>query len=810
MRLNLCTAACRTLLGVVTAVTAVGAPTATGPATAPADTEADRPDARIAEQYQFAEGLRSRGYLDLAVAEYKKLVDNAPTSEHAPMACYNWARSLQGLGRHDDAVAVFERLRRTYPTHDIGHEAAIGAARILLKQDKLDEAVALLLAARKNGSVPPPVLEAIDYYLGDIAFKQDDVKTALRYLAPLAAKPLEPSFDYRVYARLTLGYLHRKLDRPNAARRYFESLLADGGVPKAVLEESLVQAANLAYTQSHYADAGAYYTRIVEEFPDGRFFKKAAESLCWSLYQAGNHAELDTLLRSPRFRAAEPVAALRYVDGLNLKAMDRHEQALAAFDAALGGDCTPAVRLQADYEAIECLYVLNRYDACLKRSETFVATHLGSELAPHVDFIRGQCLIELNQTGEARKVFRRLLEQQGEDWQHAEDAVRILADLSRRDGDSEEAAAYYRQLAEKATPDRRAALFLRAAECEMARGDPAAALPDFLAVTESTPTPDQRATALFKIAEIHTLKQDYPAGIAVLDELLRDFPDADHTAEALRLRGVLHYNLERYTEAITDLRACLDRTNAAGRATAQLHLVYALWAAHEEKDALALLPKLLADTEFDRASLDPALLEVFGRRYIALNKYDAATRCFSILREHSDTGYQVSGLIGLGHMHLTKGKYDEAVEWLLQAKNTSHDMPEKRGNALSLLGETLALQGRSDEALLIYKEALELNFENVAAKARTRLGIARLHVKNKAYAEALPFAISVFVLFDDPRYTPEAMLLAMEIFLLQDRTDDAGNTYNELSERYPAALASFRNREENKPIFDTLESHARR
>jgi len=111
------------------------------------------------------------------------------------------------------------------------------------------------------------------------------------------------------------------------------------------------------------------------------------------------------------------------------------------------------------------------------------------------------------------------------------------------------------------------------------------------------------------------------------------------------------------------------------------------------------------------------------------------------------------------------------------------------------------LANRHDRAVTRFQDCLRLPESHGEPATRARTGLAELFRLEKHPDQALQQAVSAFVLGDDPRYTPKAMLLAAVILLEQHKTAEAVTTWSELEQRYPAFAGTHRADAALAPLF---------
>jgi tetratricopeptide (TPR) repeat protein len=133
---------------------------------------------------------------------------------------------------------------------------------------------------------------------------------------------------------------------------------------------------------------------------------------------------------------------------------------------------------------------------------------------------------------------------------------------------------------------------------------------------------------------------------------------------------------------------------------------------------------VLRDAEPSTAS-DPAMLRAWGQVYLAREQWADAIRSFTEAHKVDPTNREIT--LGLAVAYSRAGRVDDALRLY------SEELARKPDESVyDSIGEILASQGKSDEAIENYHQALKLNSKFVAAK----LNLAKVLFDTKRYEEA--------------------------------------------------------------------------
>ncbi len=769
------------------------------------DTSAiDLNQTRAEEQFQFAEGLRQREFYDLAAREYEKVVTDFSTSDKVPNANYFQAECLWRLGDTEKAIALLDELRTRYQDQAIGQRALIKLATILFETGKLKYASQLLRYAYETPIFKGEVRESVIYYLGVIAVKDEQFPEATSLFSEIVSKKPTEAHAYHPYALLQLGYLNLNLGRSDQASRYFDRLSENAHVPEPVVEEALFQRGEIAYLKGNYLTAAESYTRLLHDYPEGRFLDNAWLKRNRSYLNLRNYQKIIDLF-SERTAQDLPVSdESLYIHGLALVNLGYCQQAEAVLHDLTSRFPESDYQVYAEYELIQCHFNGKSFDDGLARIKIFKEKFDDSKLISDVYFLEGQLLLNMDRLTTAVQALEAGLARFGAPWAYYDDAAVALGDTYRKLKEYKKAAeSYMKLLISNSYAHPAQALFL-AAHSESLAGDGLAAFSAYEWIIRDYRQSSEAPLALLAMAEIRIRDRAYADAIEILQRYFVEFSEHESAIKAIYLRGMVYYAIEEFDAAVSDLREFVGKTAShenIDHNQAKLILVYSLWESKNEKEGLEIFAEILQGDEQGRKAIAPYFLDAAAIRFIDLNNFRMAENCLTLMKENSDPKVGFLGMIGLGKIALKKGDLDAAEKLFYDLKIKTRKFPAIRGLTLSYLGETLRLLGRADEAHIAFQEALKLEINEDYARIQVRLGLARLYFEQQNLDEALRFAISVFVLFNDRELTPRAMLLAVQILAQQGKENEAKTTYDELEERYPAALAYFRSREDSRTLF---------
>ena len=792
------------------AVPAAAAPAPVRPAT-PSPSVPAPPAPAPEELYRLAEGLLSRDFHDLARQEFQRFLDCYPEHALAPQAMLGLAESWRAEGKTTEALDVLDNFRRRWPNHEKAAAAALLKGEVLLEQGRTADAEAYFRDLAANG--PPAAREAAAYSLAREWVRQDKLAPARDAFAKLAAQPLDPACPFRAHALFGLAALAQKQGDLAAAAAAYQKLAEETKAPPALREESLFRLGELAFWHGDYAAAATAYGRQLSEHPNGPL-AAAAKRRAWAEFNRGDHAAALAAVQVWRTRfgdAADPEMA--YLNAAALAGAGRLPEALDAIRGLLAkpASLTGDFRRLARYQEAWCLWRLERSPETVACTRAFLTDFSGAPETADIRFFLGDSLLRQNDATAGLAELRAAVAAAATGWLFAPLAAERLAGSLEAAGQTAAAAAAVRDLARKASPAKRPDLLLRAGRLARRAGDAEAAIADLEQVRRDYPaTVAASHAAALELVELYAETQRYPQAEALL-KILQAQGGAD--LAALRVfSGFLRVAREDYAGAEQQLRALLAEPGLppAAAGAARFYLAVALLEQRRDPEALELFSALLQAPENARPVFSDTLLLRLEQTFFDHGRdADSETICRLLLARGAGRPAAVSARLRLARLLLARQQITVAgqtVEELLAlpvaaAPGQPGLTPAQRAEALVLGGELDRLANRADRAVTRFQECLRLPECRGEPATRARTGLAEIFRAEKHPDQALQQAVSAFVLGDDPRYTPKAMLLAVQLLLEQKKKGEAVTTWAELEQRYPAFAGAHRADADLAPLF---------
>ncbi len=746
----------------------------------------------IDEQMRLADGLMKRGHLDLAIREYQALIKRFPESELVADAFSQLGEALAQKGDMDGAYKIYREFLKRFPGVPTRDMVRIRYAKWLFESSREKDrsiAVNILKGYAQNGRTEL-LREAAMYNLAKTLARDNARENSVDLFEILAGKPVtsDRGHIYRVFAHLELAFIYREDGKHEEALAVLGDILDSDTAPEDVLNTALQLHAAILLDRKDYAGAVEAYEKLALLFPDSEPGRRALLGRLEALFLAGRHdriiADAEKLLEDAESNLSD-LHRIKYIYGKSCARLEFFEKAVKAFKEVLRDAEDESLVLDA---ACDYLRVLVKQDMSRKynseidrfmsdnRFDDPARDRLISIVLPFLSPEKQTDILQ-NAVDDARSMDMKAYFQ-----------LRLAGELKSQKQYKKAVSAYRQaQLSEgRESPD----AVYGTAECLESMGRESEALEMYADIERKFPGSAHAKRAIFNSALIH-LNRDAgsPRSMELLEKLLDSSgeDDVQLRASALFYLGCISFHRSKMQNAEEFFlkAATMDPVSEALKINAELYLGWSLLKQDKTNQAMKLFDRL-RDTEGLLNAAHPELAATLGRAYLEMKEYRRAGEIFQHLYDRNSPKLKQQALIGFADIFIAEGKSGRAIDVLREAEKIKGD-PVLNCRAAVRLGELLHARGKSNEALFFFQKTVEAPADKFFA-AKARLGLAGIMAGNKdreSIETAGRYAMSVFVLSDDPELAREAMLLSIRISLELGEKDKAQETFNELKKRYP-------------------------
>ncbi len=736
-----------------------------------------------AAQMRFADGLYSREMYELAVREYLVLVREAPGYEKRDTVYFRVAECYRQLGQYPAADAFYRRCLSEYPDSPLRDRAAYRRAELKVRDGNLLEAVNRLRAFLEDDP-PADYAAPARYYLGYSLKRlqiRDDARKQLR--AVLQDYPDSP---FAAYAAIELADMLRSAEEPALAQAAALLDRAEELAPTPrVKAEALFQRAELAYAQSHFGDAAEAYLRLLDEFPGDFRAGEAGLQAAWSLIKAETRPVRAQALAEERLPDAAPEdrPAWLYLKANAHRLQEEWYSAAEAYDDLLSDAADHELAPAAAYEAALVATERGEHADVLERLD---GVPVDPAVRADAHWLQAEAARALDRLQTARDHYRAIWRESAESTRAPAAGLRLARLLA--DGDPRAAADLYIEFAGRYPDhDQAPAALRRSASLYREAGALAAAADAWQTFLERYPEAEGRLEAgLQRALTLIRLEKPGQADRA-LEAIREEAAGAPLGAEILYWQGVLADQQGQTVKSTRLLREALDHDPAPDLAARIQYRLSAVLLRRGEREAAADIVQALVDSGRTE-DMPPNLLAWLARNRLEKGAPASAERAAAALLANADEAAwtPIAGWL-LGQSLQAQGRNEDAIEAYRQAVQAETPPTRETLEARLALGELLLARGQSEAAGRHIEAAVEAaaDDEGSGLRARGLMLLARRHAAGDDLDAAARTWMSVAVLYDDPELSPEALYRAARAFDSLNRPERRQSALEELRSRYP-------------------------
>ena len=756
--------------------------------------EISSPDRRA-----FADGLMSRGLIQLALPEYRALAAKADTPDR-DVVLYRLAECERQAGNLDAAGKVCGELLSKYPKSPMASRARLTRGLILKTAGKFAEAASILDELATDTASPAELTATAMYHAAEARENSGNRKGAEARYAELLKRAAAPGAKASVkelgaYAELRIAALHALDDTPEARADALARYNAIGAKPFSprIGAEALFQSAALLYRMDKFAESAARYADLAAKYPKDERVANSRLPAAWANYRAGRYADALSAVKALAETPGPEQLDAAYLRANALAQLGQRKEYVAAYDALLALPAAAKARdtmRGARYERLVVLFKDGQFQQVLDDAARFS----NPPDAVLDDFIWLQAQAAEALKDEARAVqFYRMLSERRPDSRLAPDALYRLAYRLQGQQNWLEASRAYLSLAKSFPSNAHVPQALYSSGfCLAKAGKSAEAIRDWNDLIARFPNDSAVPDARFQKAMVEIKSNLTREAASDLDELLAQpaKAHASRLAEVHFWRAHLCYDAKELQPAEKHLRSCLNfKPSDEIREEASFLLGLALQAQGREAEAAACFQPLLsapASAKFTDDRLAWLSEFQFSRGQYASAR-DAAKELASrkTTREWIQAGHTLAG-----RAHAALSETNAAIE----AFRLAADSPARTkysSEAALRLGELLVGKGDANslaEAADYFGAAVARasSPELAAVRAKAYFALADCTARRGQKEAAARYYMAVALLFDDKDIVPKALEMAEKLYGELGFTREAAAAKAERETRYPA------------------------
>lgn len=535
------------------------------------------------------------------------------------------------------------------------------------------------------------------YQIGYIHYKLGDYERAIQELEKLD----EPD-EYYQSAMITLGDAFIKTGNKQSARNaFFRASKLD--FDPELKEEGLFNYAKLSYELEFHQVALDAVQEYLSTYPNSPKSEEAKTLLAEVLLSTKNYrAAVDVLDGIERKSEAAKAAyqKVTYYRGLEYYNERAFENAISMFMRSEAHRHDEEIYALAIYWKAEAMYEVRKYKEAVQNFNRFLQLPAArqTDVYHYANYALAYAAYRNENYSTAANYFERFLSggRDGIDLNTRNDAIARAADSYFGMRNYSRALSYYDRLIKSGAQNQDYALFQRGI-IQGLQGNTDAKIATLRSVVEKYPKSNYADDVAFEIPYTYFLLGKYDEAISGLEKMVEQYPRSSYVPRALMTIGLVQYNQNKSDEALKTFQRVVSQYPTTD----------------EAKQALSSIENIYLDRNDAAGYIRYATSTNIGN--LSTAEQDAHT--FAVARTLFD-----------------RGNWQGAVE-AVNAYFDKFPKPINEKHARFIRGESYANLGKDQEALHDFN--VIMNDWTSAYTERTLLSVARLHLRNKAYNEAV-------------------------------------------------------------------------
>ncbi len=764
----------------------------------------------------------------LSPAPQSRAYPQQKAAESREAEAFYVARKAFDDGFYDVCLSLLSRFNQNYPFSSRKAEAELLSGQCLFYQGKYQDALSVLDALLSNPQLSGPVEDALFYWIGETHFKSKNFLKAREYYRRVADK--YQSSRYYPASLYSLGWCSFEEGRFNDA---FEQFTAASRLPSAdivtrseaafkaleclynlrdyrSLSEGIAAwkkaypaderkkayldyyAAEADYYQGRYREACSGYSAVLSGHAPAQLQALASLGSGWAYLKMKNTE-----------KSGQGFSAVRVeeLDGPNTEILLLGKAALAAERGDNGGalniygelltrSSDRNVRAQACLGKGDALYAMSRFGDAVSVYEEGLKEY-GDAVQPEIkDKFQYGLAWSLLKEGEFRRAIGAFssIAAASSDNLVKVGALCQVGDAYQDSGEYMKAFDTYRRIL-KEYPDSVYNDYVRyqSGLALMKSSDYEGAVTAFKIAKNDYPSSTLQDEISYALGLAYFQKEDYLPAAETLRAFLSGFRESGIRQDALYLLGSALFNQGKYREAQDIFREIIRQYPSDGVLVqkCEYEIADCFYQMGDEKEAMARFNALRS--KYPDSTLTPEVIWWLGEYYYRHGDAVMSRRYFSALAsDFSSSSLAPAAYYYIGTIDEEEGKYEEAIGNF--RKLIDKGRSDMAGNASVAVADIYARQGKTGEAMKLYKEILA-DYPHMAGLVFPRIGDLSLLAGNKeeallSYRQALKCVSS--------KEMPEIHFKLADILQTEGKEEEAGAEFMKIYALYPDSAVSLK------------------
>ncbi|KJJ83277.1 hypothetical protein OMAG_002852 [Candidatus Omnitrophus magneticus] len=742
------------------------------------------------EEFEFANGLLSRGMYGMAHDAYKKFIDTYPESSFAMAAYIRLGESSFFDKKYEAAKDIFQNFLAKYPSSESTLEAQFRLAESCFFLKDYDTAKEYFIRL-KEPATPVSLREASLYYLGTIYFKENSNNNAVEIFEAFLKE--FPSSEYAPYSALTLGNIHIKSgDTTNAVRAYQEALNTTN---VSLASQANFKIAEAYYLAGNYTESEKFYKKIAvsDNAGDNTITEKAIAGLVASLFNAEEYEKVIQITQEllPKVTTPGIKSTVEFILANSLLYTNKFNDAIKAYDSINKQYPDTDIAKKSAVNSAWAFYKTGDYTTTLARANDLSASY--PTFRDEAVFLKAKTLLSMKDKNGALAAYNEISENY-KNSKFYKEALYEIGTINDTPDTQDTAHKYYNMFIDAyPSDDRSPVLLFKMTQNELAVERYKQALEYCEKFLSQYPSNSLKENILYQKGAIHIKTQNYSELITTYELLLKDFPNSDVKDYVFFWVAQAYQNRQEWDKAINFYSEIMVYPKERLHGQALDSKAYCFFMKGDFKSAIDILYNLAIQKQ--NFSMAESSFKWLINELFKIDDYDRLLKILDIFeKKYPESDKDGSIAYIYGESLSAKGEYDKALIIFTKGtrKNAEHPYIER----LYLGAARCAIAKKEYPSALDYlSKTIEVH-KDTATAMEARFEIGNVHFEMGQYEEAGKAYMMAGILYDDKELSPAALFKSGEAYEKAGMTDKAKDAFLEITKKYPES--QYKNKADEK------------
>ncbi len=521
---------------------------------------------RETEEFDFANGLFSRGMYDMAIGAYEDFAKKYPESSFSELANYQRAECYFLSADYIKARESFAAFSSKYPASKYLVRTRLREGQIYYLKGEYAPAQKILadVVQGDNGEDKESPWIA-KYYLANIRFSQGDYDAAKNMLEGLLSE--DAGGEHKPFAYMNLGDIYTKLEKYTEAAGAYEKAASLSKNKKTSLQGTF-SAGGAYYLAGDHLKAQEFYRKVIVASEDPKMLDNSIIGLLSALRESGKNKQIieesKKLLTLVDSNEARSQVLFMMASGY----FNENQFREAAKAYAETAKMYPKTKFGLKSKLNECwaLYRSGQIEKCLSNIDVYVSRAI--ELLDEALYIRAKAFVAAGKVANATQAYKDLINNFKRSDFHRE-ALYEIGWLYSQEGDPVSAISYFEMFAKKYPEDERSPeVLLKAAQENVKRGSLEGAEDNFNSFLIKHGSDPLAENVLYQLGGVYLERGSFGKAVETYEKFLKKFPTSKAVDSAVFNMGQAYQKQEKWSRAVEVYSALTQASESAFYGTA--------------------------------------------------------------------------------------------------------------------------------------------------------------------------------------------------------------------------------------------------